>query len=130
MMYQTLDKYPDPNAHIDCDCGFSGSIRFYEAPVGVVGRCFGCDLVYIRGIKEDGTETINLSPKSRAERDKPKPMAEIPEFRNMDEAMAFAAKLRAGKTKGDTTGKKRTSRKRKPAEKDQSTELIQTKPNA
>jgi hypothetical protein len=126
MVYQQLEKYPDPNAHIDCACGFSGSIRFYEAPVGVVGRCFGCDTVYIRGMQEDGTETIKLAP---GHTEKVKPMAGIPEFKDFKDMKKFLDKATAGQVP-DATGnlKKPRSKKRKPAEKDPSNNLIETKP--
>jgi hypothetical protein len=57
-------------------------------------------------------------------------MAGIPEFKSYEDMKKFIDKANAGKaTESKPTGKKRSSRKRKPAETDQSKNLIETKPN-
>jgi hypothetical protein len=101
--------------HLDCECGFVGSIREQETPLGTIGRCFGCDRLYKKGTGEL--------------------MAGIPEFKSFDDMQKFLDKATTGKAPTGTkpnskpnSKSKRSRNKRKPAEKDSSTEIEHKEP--
>jgi hypothetical protein len=97
---------------IDCECGFSGSIREQETPLGTIARCFGCDRLYKKGTGEV--------------------MAGIPDFKSYEDMNKFLEKANAGKASTGTkskTNSKRSRNKRKPAEKDQSTSIEHETPS-
>ena len=101
-----------PDFKVNCSCGFSGTLRPIIVLDKQLARCYGCDRLY---------EYLN----ERVEVAKPK---EIPNFASFDDAIKFYEKTKGATTKS-TTGKKRASRTRKPAEKDSSKTLQET-PNA
>ena len=92
---------------VECPCGFQGNLREQATPNGIFGRCFGCDTLY--------DQKGNIVP-------------DAPVFKDIDAAMKFYQKMTEGKEPKSSTGKKRTPKKRKPAEKDSSTKLIEEKP--
>lgn len=97
---------------IECPCGFAGSIREQQTPLGVFARCFGCDTLY----DQKGNAVTG-----------------IPEFKNFADMQKYLDKMNEGKSKPSSstpsTGKKKPrSRKKIPAEADTSGKLIEETP--
>jgi len=99
---------------IDCECGFSGSIREQETPLGIIGRCFGCGTLYEYNTNNERVEV----------------MTEPPKFKDLEDMQKFLAKATAGKDNTKTpTGSKPKRKRHKPAEKDSSNKLLDEKPD-
>jgi hypothetical protein len=89
-------------AHIDCDCGYSGAIRIQDT----IGRCIGCDQLY------------------KISEERVMPVSEMPQFDSFEEMQKFLDSATTGVTAGEKVKvPKKRAPKRKPVAKDTGTSL-------